>query len=441
MENVFRPSRMRNGKRVRSRMYRGRYTIGENPHVFDVPLKTTDKQVATAKLRATVLEREKEAAGLVPARSLRDGAEKALSAHLADYIADLECRGKSHDYVRHINERVSALIAACGWRHIADITADSFERWRTVKEAAPKTLNAYRSDVTAFLKWLRDHRRASDNPLDCVKPVEARGRETYHRRALSAEECDALLAVAGPRRLLYLMALCTGLRRGEIAALRWDDIDLDAARPIAIVRAATSKNRREAPVDLHPCLVDELRAARPESPEVGALVFPAGVPRNRDLRTDYTRAGIPLMDSAGRKMDFHALRHTLCTLLQVTGATPREAMAAMRHSDMRLTQKVYTDANALRTREAILRLPFFTDSRPDSRNASQPPVPPGLDQSRRVAEATETGSVQVATVERVRRVEAHRVAACQVRENGGGGGNRTPVREGVTLASTRVSRH
>jgi hypothetical protein len=53
--------------------------------------------------------------------------------------------------------------------------------------------------------------------------------------------------------------------------------------------------------------------------------------------------GITVIDSLGRRVDFDALRHTFATRLNEKGVAPRVVMELMRHSDMRLTHKTYTD--------------------------------------------------------------------------------------------------
>lgn len=112
-------------------------------------------------------------------------------------------------------------------------------------------------------------------------------------------------------------------------------------------------------------------------------------------------------------------------LLQHTGATPRVAMEAMRHSDMRLTQQVYTDAGALPIREAIESLPSFSDSLSDSLDASPPTVSTGHGVSATVAERTGEHTTRVLPCERTRHEETRPVAFCHGQKNGGGGGNRT----------------
>jgi integrase len=63
------------------------------------------------------------------------------------------------------------------------------------------------------------------------------------------------------------------------------------------------------------------------------------------------------MDASGRRLDFHALRATFCTLLALARVPLNEAMHLMRHSDPKLTMKVYTDAAQLDLSTALSALP------------------------------------------------------------------------------------
>jgi hypothetical protein len=87
------------------------------------------------------------------------------------------------------------------------------------------------------------------------------------------------------------------------------------------------------------------------------LVFPAGIPRALRLQKDLKAIGVPYRDAQGRYADFHALRYTWATFLQRNGVAQRFAMKLMRHSDIKLTSKVYTDEMQLPIYDAIKNLP------------------------------------------------------------------------------------
>jgi integrase len=154
---------------------------------------------------------------------------------------------------------------------------------------------------------------------------------------------------------VYLFALDTGLRRAEIEAVVWGDVFLDVPKPYFLARASTTKNHLDAKIWLHSDLVEVLREIRPEDPALDERVFPR-VPSMYLFKKDLEAAGIPYMDALGRQADFHSLRHSFNTNLARAGVLPRVAMELMRHSDLRLTMKVYTDATQLPSAEGIDRL-------------------------------------------------------------------------------------
>ena len=122
-------------------------------------------------------------------------------------------------------------------------------------------------------------------------------------------------------------------------------------------RASTTKNGREAVLPLAPGIAEALRNAPPEPQNPVGRVFASKLPRAERVSLDYQKAGIPRIDTAGRHADFHLLRYTFCTRLVRSGETLAVAMALMRHSDPKLTMKIYTDVGLLPTSDAILALP------------------------------------------------------------------------------------
>lgn len=124
------------------------------------------------------------------------------------------------------------------------------------------------------------------------------------------------------------------------------------------IPASISKNRRDSVREISPELAAELRALRPGDAASFQLVFPHMVPDVETLRRDLGRAEIPFVDELGRRIDLHALRKTFGTALVLNGKHPRVVMEAMRHSDMKLTMKLYTDAGQLPVSAALARLPW-----------------------------------------------------------------------------------
>ncbi len=86
-----------------------------------------------------------------------------------------------------------------------------------------------------------------------------------------------------------------------------------------------------------------------------ARIF-ASIPTMKRHKDILAAAGIDF-DAGHGRADFHALRHTLGTILSKAGVAPRVAMELMRHTDLRLTMKVYTDPRVFDLSGAVESLP------------------------------------------------------------------------------------
>jgi integrase len=294
--------------------------------------------------------------------------------------------------------------------------------------------NLLQAALSAIVSWLRKQNRVAANPFELVSKVDVRGKESFYRRALNDDEARKLLAV--PRRPLYLLAVHTGLRRGEINALRWGDLHLDVTNPFYVVPVAKSKSRKEQPRPLHYELVRELQAMKSAGKVTpDTLVFPEQVPATKVIRADFKTAGIPLVDERGHRVDFHALRMTYITRLQRAGVSPREAMELARHSDMRLTMKTYTDAAALPLAATVRGLPAFDDSQIDSQTlvAVSQSVSPSVIGVKAVKVGKTIGNIDE------NHEESLAVYASHKNGNGGERGIRTPRNHRRTLGNLAMT--
>lgn len=207
------------------------------------------------------------------------------------------------------------------------------------------------------LNWEYVH----NNPVRGVKMPERYLKRPH--RYLRAEEVQRLFAASKePTRTIILLATMTGLRIGEILALRWGRVDL--LRGTLLVAETcykghfgspkTRASRREVP--LAPAVVRELKGhySRSADHSPSALVFAndQGAPlsadnlRKKSLRTACKRAGLP-------RIDWHTLRHTHGTLLHFQGTPLKVAQAQLGHSHMATTLEVYTHASASAQRDAV----------------------------------------------------------------------------------------
>lgn len=334
----------------------------------------TDKMATKQKEAELIRKMERGEMDLVDktAEHLR----KPLVEVAAEFLGELKGKGNDAMYCRIVKYRMDTLASGCNWNLLSDLTGESFQTWRASKQVAeksfsPKTLNDYLALARQFAAWCAKRGKMKADPFTHLEAVKVNGDIRRVRRALTDEEVVRLLNVATPtRKVVYRLALLTGLRRGEIAALRWGDVQLDGERPTLTARAATTKNAKAATILLRDDLATALRAIRPNPTDVRAKVF-ANVPDVETLYRDLAKAGIDKKDAQGKWADFHALRHTLGTNLAKVGTPIRVAMEVMRHSDAKLTTKTYTDCSQLPMADVANALPRYEIAQPAEQQSEQ----------------------------------------------------------------------
>ncbi len=202
------------------------------------------------------------------------------------------------------------------------------------------------------------------NVTEAVRPPRPAPKEM---RPLSTEETRRLLRAACGERLeaLYVLAVTTGMRQGELLALRWQDVDLkngtlsvrrtltrDGGRVI-IGEPKTKKSRRS--ISLTPRAVEALGAHLErqlreieilgDRYEDRGLLFATdtGGPVNpSNLRQ---RSFAPLLQKAKLPhVRFHDLRHTCATLLLSKGTHPKFVQELLGHATVAITLDTYSHA-------------------------------------------------------------------------------------------------
>lgn len=208
--------------------------------------------------------------------------------------------------------------------------------------------------------------------------VDAPRVEHAEMAVLSPDEVRRFLAAAAGDRLeaLYVLAVTTGMRRGELLALRWKDVHLDRARlsvtgtqqregGLAIAEAKTARSRRSVPLAAvavaalrrrKALQAEEQLAAGPDweerdlvfSTAVGSLIEPGNLLR---------RSFFPLLEAAGvPRIRFHDLRHTAATLMLSEGIHPKVASEVLGHSTVSITLDLYSHVTESVASDAARRM-------------------------------------------------------------------------------------
>jgi integrase len=231
------------------------------------------------------------------------------------------------------------------------LAAEKFTRGkpRTVKgkEIAPKeytrsgaTINRYLATLShVFTVAVREWRLLDRNPAtsrDISKRKEARGRVRF----LSDDERDALLAACAKSdwpalHTLVLLAISTGARRGELIRLKWDDVDLKAARVVV----HDSKNGDPRVLPLVGKALPALRELKLQGSAQSPWVFPqpSGFPGpyvNFDSQWYAALEAAKVGD-----FRFHDLRHTCASYLASQGASLLEIADVLGHRTMAMVKR------------------------------------------------------------------------------------------------------
>lgn len=238
---------------------------------------------------------------------------------------------------------------------LSSIRAVEVELWLKNLDLAPGSRCKIRNVMSLLFNHGRRHDLCERNPIEWV-------RQSAKRRTspdiLTTSEVQGLLANLRFReRTLVLLAVTTGLRRSEIFALKWKDVDVQL-KQIHVTRSIVQNvvgicktESSQKPVPAHDDLVEALQQWRGQtsykSPEDWLFASPAHQGRWPYLAQQIMRLHIlPVARKLGinKRIGWHTFRHTYSTLLRSTGAELKIMQEHLRHSTIRVTLDTYTQA-------------------------------------------------------------------------------------------------
>lgn len=202
-------------------------------------------------------------------------------------------------------------------------------------------------------------------PRNVCEAVSAPRPSSEEMQTLSPDQVLALLDTVRGDRLeaLYTVAVTAGLRQGEILALRWDDVDLEAAtvsvrrtltkNGTALLTGDTKTGKSRRTISLTDAAVTALREHLQRqveemerlgdlytdhglvfTTEAGTLINPTNL-RKRSFAKLLKHANLP-------QIRFHDLRHTCATLLFSKGVHPKNVQELLGHANVAITLDTYS---------------------------------------------------------------------------------------------------
>lgn len=289
---------------------------------------------------------------------------QTVAAFLTTWLRDVvqpTTEARTHqgyaDIVRlHLAPELGALkLEKLAPAHIQKLYADR------LKVLSPRTIQHIHACLHTALETARDWGLLRDNPADRVKAPKVPRRQG---KSFDPEQARAFLAVlpGTPLEAYFVTALLTGLRTGELLALRWRDVDFKSSalhvqraytrvRGKGLVAKGTKTDTgRMVQLSVHALAALKRQQTRCKTLRIKAgplwqdndLVFPnrSGGPMHEgNIRRHHF---LPLLEKAGLPvMRPYDLRHSFASLLLSSGAPPKDVQALLGHSQISLTMDTY----------------------------------------------------------------------------------------------------
>ena len=232
-------------------------------------------------------------------------------------------------YERDVLSLKGHLVPVFGDRFLYELRPELIENYKAARvgHVKPATVNRELSCLRAMLNKAVQWGYLTDSPMKGIKLLK----EPPERvRYLEAGEVSRLVGACSEHlKPIVLCALNTGMRKGEILNLRWDNVDMHN-RMISLDRTKNNR-RRTIPIS------GQLYALFLKLPRRGDYVFcNEGGERFGDVRKGFTSA---LKRAEIKNFRFHDLRHTFASYLTMSGCNMRTVQQLLGHSTLRTTMK------------------------------------------------------------------------------------------------------
>lgn len=359
-------------------------------YVVDLPAGPDGRRRQRLKGGFRTKEEAQTALSLVVADSHRgvvvDATRVTLGEFLDDWLASVSRSLKPTTWEGYAHASRAWIIPRIGGYRLAAVTPEVLERLYADLETAgrvdgtgglgPRAVRLAHQVLHRSLGQAARWRRIPSNPADAGLHLPRQTRKPF--RTWTDDEARRFLAVSAEDRLAALWALfvATGMRRGEVVGLRWEDVDLRGGRLSVVQHVVVVKNRplvqeiktpaSRRSIVLYPDVVAALRAhaggqaqerlfAGPAwedsglvfTTQVGGVLHPRNVLRSFDRLVE--RAGVP-------PISLHDLRHTAATLALKAGAHPKLVQEMLGHARVAITLDLYSHVTAEMHHDATDRL-------------------------------------------------------------------------------------
>lgn len=298
---------------------------------------------------------------------LATGPDMLLSAYLENWLETVKkppiVRLSTYDkYKWYLKKYINPVLGHIRLRLLSPQHVQSFYSQKLDEGLSPGTVRNLHLVLHSAMKNAVKWNLVSRNVVGLVtRPT----RNTYEAQVLTIEQARTLLETAKHHKIwaLLVVALATGMRRGELLALRWDDVDFQGGK-LFIHRAVSKLNGRgyvehepktkkgRRTIVLPSSVVDVLREHRDYVEQLRrdagdnwlglGLVFP-NTRGNFIERAKLWHMLNKVVEQAGLPhMRFHDLRHSAATIMLAMGIHPKVVQEILGHSSISVTMDLYS---------------------------------------------------------------------------------------------------
>ena len=358
----------------------------DNKWVGSITLGNHKRKVFYGKTRKEVQEKMKVALHEQQQGTLVKTTSQTVAQFLADWLENTHRRlVRPRTYERYSEVIHLHILPALGHYQLQKLTAQHVQAFYTKKEdegLASTTIHYYHSVLHNALSTAVKWGLISKNVCDLASPPR---KERYEIRPLTMEQAQTLLATVRGHKweALFTLALATGMRRGELIALKWQDINLKTGT-LQVVRVLTrvptnmpkrehvyveaepktQKSRRS--VLIAPFALEALKEHRVRQLEAKLKAGPFWQEHDyvfctlhgthlgpnhvvEEFKLLLKKAGLP-------DIRFHDLRHSAATLLLSLGVHPKIVQELLGHTQISMTMDVYSHMLPGMQQDAMSRL-------------------------------------------------------------------------------------
>jgi integrase len=293
-------------------------------------------------------ERAAQLAWAVAQTRIDDGTWDQLAAKHVKLCAAFD-EYRKYSEAQHRSYKSSIVPALRTWEQalgpdtpLAKITPARVEavKLQRVQKVSRTTVDKDLGTLKAFFNWAIARNLAVSNPVRRVKMFHE---DNTRLRYLTRDEYDRLIdaakQIATSPYLVekIVLAAHTGLRRGSLFSLRWDQIDF-ANR---VMRIPRTKSGRPLSVPLNQTALDTLQQLHASRNPTSPWVFPHKVgPNIGEPIFDIKNAFHAAIEAAGiENFTWHDLRHTFASWLMMRGASLRSVAELLGHTSLKMTMR------------------------------------------------------------------------------------------------------